>query len=479
MNRENPSKTLCTTLFSMVDGEELRRIVRQANLEDDEEVQQLLKTAVATDIESLREQIKKKLEAKATQRTQHPFNEEAPKNSPLNSIYLGKTQNQDKVYTLNEDELTEHLLASGQTGSGKTTLFYNLMTQLDSPFWAFDRKQDYRHLTNQMDDLLVLPWKKLKLNPLKPPPGVAPDRWNNIFSIIFSQSFSLLTGSEGFLTTAVAELYVKYNLYQSQPDSYPSLYDLTNLVRSDQISVGPASASYKDRVYWRLNPILMTVGDIFHCSEGYPIEELLQRNVVFEIGGLNRNLQRFLQQILFAYVYEYLLAQGSRDEGLQLVLFADEAKQLFSVYLERQDASGMPEIDDMLAKARQMGLSTVAADQEPSKLTDSLKANTKTKVLLPVADQKQFQAIAESMNLDRRQSDYAKRLDTGQAVIQAGNNDPVPVNLLNYQVSQDVDDEKLREDQQEKWENLEHEEREIKGNYYSGDAGKDASLDDF
>jgi hypothetical protein len=139
----------------------------------------------------------------------------------------------------------------------------------------------------------------------------------------------------------------------------------------------------------------------------------------------------------------------------------------------------MPEIDDMLAKARQMGLSTVAADQEPSKLTDSLKANTKTKVLLPVADQKQFQAIAESMNLDRRQSDYAKRLDTGQAVIQAGNNDPVPVNLLNYQVSQDVDDEKLREDQQEKWENLEHEEREIKGNYYSGDAGKDASLDDF
>jgi DNA helicase HerA-like ATPase len=464
----------------MVDGEQLQRIVRQAGIEDDPEAQQLLKAAARIENEHLRQQIRKKLEQKAAEKTEHPFNEAPPQNSPLNSLYLGQTQNQDRVYTLTEDDLLQHILASGQSGSGKTTLFYNLMTQLDSPFWAFDRKQDYRHLTNQIDDLLVLPWKKLKLNPLKPPPGVAPDRWNNIFSIIFSQSFNLLTGSEGFLTTAVAQTYVKYDLYQEQPDSYPCLYDLTNLVRSDEISVGPASASYKDRVYWRLNPLLMTVGEIFHCSEGYPIHELIQRNVVFEIGGLNRNLQRFLQQILFAYIYEYLLAKGMRDEGLQLVLFADEAKQLFSVYLERQDASGIPEIDDMLAKARQMGLSTVAADQEPTKLTDSLKANTKTKILLPVADQKQFQAISESMNLDRRQSDYAKTLDTGEAVIQSGNSEPVPVDLLNYQVEQDVDDEKLRENQQEKWEKLEYTERDIKGSgYYSVNSGKDTTLDDF
>lgn len=463
----------------MVDGEQLQRIVRQAGLEDDLEAQQLLKTAARTENEHLRQQIKKKLEQKAAEKTQHPFNENPPENSPLNSLFLGQTQNQRKVYTLKEDELSQHVLTTGQSGAGKTTLFYNLMTQLSTPFWAFDRKQDYRHLTNELDDLLVLPWKKLKLNPLKPPPGVKPDRWNNIFSIIFSQSFNLLTGSEGFLTTAVAELYIKYNLYQKQPDTYPSLYDLTNLVRSDEISVGPASASYKDRVYWRLHPVLMTVGEIFDCSQGYPIEDLIQRNVVLEIGGLNRNLQRFIQQILFAKTYEYLLAQGMRDEGLQLVIFADEAKQLFSVYLERQDASGMPEIDDMLAKARQMGLSTVAADQEATKLTDSLKANTKTKILLPVADQKQFQAIAESMNLDRRQSDYAKTLDTGEAVIQSGNSEPVPVDLLNYQVEQDVDNEKLRRTQEEKWSSLDYTERDTRGNYYTGNSEKDASLDDF
>ena len=463
----------------MVSGE-LQRLVREAGLEDDPEAQQLLKAAARTENQHLRQQIKKKLEQKAAEKTQHPFNENPPQNSPLNSLYLGQTHNQDKVYTLTEEDLLQHVLASGQTGSGKTTFFYNLMTQLDSPFWAFDRKQDYRHLTNQMDDLLVLPWKKLKLNPLKPPPGVDPDRWVNIFSLLFSQSFELLTGSEGFLTVATVKIYLKYNLYQGQPDSYPTIYDLANIIRSDEIPVGKASVGYKDRTYWRLNPILMTVGEMFNYSEGYSIEDLMQRNVVFEIGGLNRKFQRFIQQILFAYVYEYLLAQGRRDEGLQLAVFADEAKQLFSVYLEKQTASGMPEMDDMMGKARQMGLSVVAADQEPTKLTDSLKANTKTKILLPVADQKQFQAIAESMNLDRRQSDYAQRLDTGQAVIQSGNQEPVPVDLLNYQVEQDVTDEKLREHQQEKWESLEYEEREIKGNYYSGNSGKSSTtLDDF
>lgn len=181
---------------------------------------------------------------------------------------------------------------------------------------------------------------------------------------------------------------------------------------------------------------------------------------MFEIGGLNRELQRFIQQILFAKVYEYLLAQGRRDKGLQLLIYVDEAKQLFSVYLEQQSASGMPEIDDMMAKARQMGLGVAAADQEASKLTESVKANTKTKILLPVGDSKQFQAIAGSMNLSSRQRDFAKTLGTGQAVIQHGNTDPVPVDLHNHELEDTVSDQELEEIQKEKWNSLSYSERQ-------------------
>jgi len=464
----------------MVDGEQLQRIVRETGLEDDPEAQKLLRRAATTENQHLRDQIKKRLIQKAAEKTQHPFNENPPQNSPLNSIYLGKTQNQDRVYTLKEEQFSQHILTTGQSGAGKTTLFYNLMTQISKPFWAFDRKQDYRHLTNQMDDLLVLPWKTLRFNPLKPPPGVDPDKWAQVFTEIFSHATSLLSGSKNFLLKHIINLYIDFNLYQEDPPLYPTLFELKASIEQDNINYTRKSSNYQDTVLNRIEPILLTAESTFNCNTGYPIQDLIQRNVVFEFEGLNRDIQRFLQEILFAYTYEYQLAQNKRTGELDLVIFFDEGKQAFSVYLEQQTASGIPEIDDLTARARQMGIGLVVGDQEASKLTDSLKANTKTKILLPVGDQKQFQAISESMNLDRRQQDFAKTLDTGQAVIQTGNREPVPVDLLNYQVEQDVDDETLRETQEQKWQDLEYEEREIQNNPFYQKHGNDrTTLDDF
>jgi hypothetical protein len=42
------------------------------------------------------------------------------------------------------------------------------MEQLDVPFWSFDLKQDYRHLIQDQEDLLVLPWTELRFNPCNP-----------------------------------------------------------------------------------------------------------------------------------------------------------------------------------------------------------------------------------------------------------------------------------------------------------------------
>jgi hypothetical protein len=113
---------------------------------------------------------------------------------------------------------------------------------------------------------------------------------------------------------------------------------------------------------------------------------------------------------LFAYVYEYRLAQNHRGSGLRHLFFLDEGKQVFSVYKERQDASGIPEIDELTAKMREFGEGLVVGDQEASKLTDSIKANTYTKALLPTGDRKQFEAVTDSMNLSERQAEFASQL---------------------------------------------------------------------
>jgi hypothetical protein len=165
-------------------------------------------------------------------------------------------------------------------------------------------------------------------------------------------------------------------------------------------------------------------------------------------------------EILFAYVYEYRLAQNQRDQGLNHVFFLDEGKRVFSVYKERQDAAGIPEIDELTAKMREFGEGLVVADQEASKLTDSIKANTYTKILLPIGDQKQFNAISDSMNLSERQADFAQKLGIGEAVVRTGNRDPVPVQLKNYDLDKSVSDEELRKLQAEDWHSLSHEPRD-------------------
>jgi energy-coupling factor transporter ATP-binding protein EcfA2 len=350
--------------------------------------------------------------------------------------------------------LTRHVLVVGQSGSGKTTLLRNLMWELEEPFWAFDLKQDYRHLAREQD-VLVLPWSELKFNPLRPPRGVSPMRWAQVFSEIFCHATALLSGSKNYVLKQVVRLYKLYSLFNEVSEPFPSLFELEMSLREDSINYVRKQSDYRDTVMNRLEAFNLVGNSVFNCSTGYQPEDLLDRDVVFEFDGLNRDLQNFIMEALFAHVYEYRLAQGQRGEGLNHVFFLDEGKQVFSVYKERQDASGLPEIDRLTAKMREFGEGLVVADQEASKLTESIKANTHTKFLLPTAGGKQFDSVAETMNLDENQRRYARDLDVGGAVLQVGSGSPFPVEIRGFDTGAPVSDEELRELQGEKWSELE------------------------
>jgi DNA-binding MarR family transcriptional regulator len=430
--------------------EDLLSFARQNDVLDESEVRKLVLAAGLSRSEHLQESAGKAVLGKFLQHWQYPFD-----SPPVSgTVEIGETLRNTPV-NLSQGDLTKHLLAVGQSGSGKTTLFYSLMSEIEKPFWAFDLKQDYRHV----DDVLVLPWTELRFNPLKPPEGVLPRRWAQVFAEIFGHATALLSGSKNYLMKKVIELYRLYSLFQQVSSPYPSLHELELLVKSEGINYVRKQADYRDTLLNRLEAMNLVAGTVFECSQGYSIQELLQRDVVFEFDGLSRDVQNFLMEILFAYVYEYRLAQNHRNQGLNHVFFLDEGKRVFSVYKERQDASGIPEIDELTAKMREFGEGLVVADQEASKLTDSIKANTYTKFLLPTAGRKQFQAMTEAMNLSERQAEFAQELETGEAVVQVGSRSPVPVKLKNHEVEKDVSDRELEKHQRSQWENLDYEPR--------------------
>jgi hypothetical protein len=459
--------------------ESLIRIVRDSELEADPEVQRLVQAAATSENNVLRERVKKLLAVKISRHSVHPFDfgDGAPPVPMQRRVFVGEDTSGSR-FSLPEDSLSKHLLSVGQSGSGKTTLFYNVMRQLSVPFWSFDLKQDYRHLATEMDELLVVPWTELKFNPLKPPPGVPPRRWAQVFSETFCHATALLSGSKNYLLKQVFELFQLYGLFTELSGPYPSLHELQLLVREDTMNYVRTTSDYRDRLLNRLEAMNLTAGTVFDCSQGYPVEELLKRNVVFEFDGLSRDVQNFLMEILFAYVYEYRLAQNHRDQGLNHVFFLDEGKRVFSVYKERQEASGIPEIDELTAKMREFGEGLAVADQEASKLTDSIKANTYTKVLLSTGDQKQFQAVAESMNLSEKQMQFAQNLDVGEAVVQTGNGDPVPVDLDEYGVEKQVSDAELEKRMAEDWTRLSHEPRETTQEFDQVLQGKQGEIEE-
>ena len=153
------------------DPEKLLRLADQSGILDDEEVQKLVLASGVSNNEHLQDTASKAVLGKSVEQYRYPFDD----SHRYGDIYLGETFRNQPFY-LSQRDLTKHLLSVGQSGSGKTTLFYNLMSEVDQSFWAFDLKQDYRHIAQDID-LLVLPWTKLKFNPLKPPEGVTPRRW--------------------------------------------------------------------------------------------------------------------------------------------------------------------------------------------------------------------------------------------------------------------------------------------------------------
>jgi len=345
---------------------------------------------------------------------------------------------------LSREQVNEHLLLVGMTGSGKTTFFYNLMATAadrDVPFMVFDFKNDYRHFVDDRE-LLVVNWRDFKFNPLAPPPGVQPGKWGEVLADTFAHATDLLIGSESYFLDRLRFLYGLYD--DADTDRHPSLFEFRDLVAADEISTASPRFKYKERVQSRLSMMTGFSGEIFDCSRGYPIEALLDRNVAFELKEPNQYVTNFVVEALLTWIFYYRDAMGQR-QGLRHLIMFDEAKRVFDANRSRQPASGYPPIDDLVGKLREFGEGLVVADHEPSKLSDSLKANTYAKLWLTLGSGTDIQEMAQTFGLDPDQTEFTRTLEKGEAVLKLADQDPVPVLLPDYPVDKAMTEDEIRE----------------------------------
>lgn len=364
--------------------------------------------------------------------------------SSLDGEFMIGTDLDERPVGLTRRQLNEHVLVVGRTGVGKTTFFYNLMDTCQEkqlPFMVFDFKNDYRHVAEEFD-MIVVSWQDLKFNPLQPPPGVRLERWAEVLADTWTHAMGLWKASRGYFLRKLRQLYRLYNS-DIEEGVYPSLFELRDLARADQISHASPRYRYKERLDNRVTGMLGFSGRIFDCSRGYPIEEFLDRNVVFELQEPHQDVQTFIVEALLTWIFYYRDAMTHR-QGLRHVIMFDEAKQVFDINREKDTNSPNPPITNLMGKVREFGEALVVADHEPSKLSDSLKANTNAKLWMSLGSGKDTDDMRETFGLDDDRTEFTRTLKRGEGVLWVADDNPVPVLLPDYRVEKTTTEEDIR-----------------------------------
>jgi len=411
----------------------------------------LLYTLENDDREKIREEIDSLVSTFSNELllSEKPILELPSKSESIGEIKLGRVCQGEKIlweFGLTLEELNQHMLITARSGAGKTTLIMQIIRQLIAnsiPFLVFDFKRDYRHLCRYYPQLVVISWRDLRINPLEPPPSVSFQEWKQQFLNIFGHVEAIWHGSTQYLLEAIDKAYEEKKGLVTLEDVYKKVVDSNETSRKMQ--------EYASVVETRLYGLLSRLGEAVNNQRTLiDMEKLLQSPVVLELDGLGRDEANILTLWFFYWIYAYRKSQGQRGRLLH-VLIIDEAKRIFTgseAYSQTTaEYSGIPPADLVCDEIRDFGEAIIASDQEPTKLSSSLKANTYTKITGSLGNGKDINDMAESMDLKEEEREAITKLERGEWLVKlAGRHGkPFLIRSEDFPLKKNVSDEELRQ----------------------------------
>ncbi|MEZ5357196.1 MAG: DUF87 domain-containing protein [Candidatus Zixiibacteriota bacterium] len=326
-------------------------------------------------------------------------------------------------FGLRENELIKHILIAGITGAGKTNLSFQLLRQLrkhEKPFLVFDWKMNYRALRQlpEFSDLKVIRLGEkdfnFKFNPLIPPPGTNPKHWMAMLVDVIKHAFFVAHGVEYFFRKGIDYLYSQYKIYEGNTD-YPTFVDLEKLLRKEFVRGREMlwmSSAKRTLACMTFSGLL---GDILSSREPNKIEELLNQNVILEMDNLATIEKIFLIESLLLWIYHYRKNEKKR-EIFKHAIIIEEAHHILSG--QKELALGEETImESVIRIIREFGESVIAIDQEPSKISNSILANTNCKICFNLGNGKDIDTMAKCLSLNSEEKSAIDQLKVGHAIV--------------------------------------------------------------
>lgn len=327
-------------------------------------------------------------------------------------------------FGLREDEWIKHMLITGMTGTGKTNLAFQILKQFkkkNKPFLIFDWKRNYRDLLqleefkNTMVFTVAREILPFRFNPLLPPPGIEPGKWLMKLVDVIKHAYFVGEGVEYLLREGIDWAYEKCGFYSESPEEIPTFQRVYHYILKKQLQ-GRMSL-WKASTLRVLGTLCFShgLGPVVNTGKEWDFDKILNSGAVLELDALSDVDKIFLTEALILWIYEFRKTQGKREEFKHAILI-EEGHHILSH--KKENVEGAETImETCLRQIREFGEALIVIDQEPSKLSNSIKANTYTKICFNLGNGKDILEMANSMGLDREESEYLNLLEVGEAVV--------------------------------------------------------------
>lgn len=436
-------------------------------------------------------------------------------NIKIGSVVDGRRILDHMPFALSARDLNKHTFVCGITGSGKTTTVKKILVEAKKPFLVIESaKKEYRNIVVDTE-VYTLGKPEIHaphMNPFYILPGVSPQVHIDYLKDLFQASFSFYGPMTYILEKCLHAVYqnkgwnltlgchpmlanckspidffnIEYTKKQYSNESHKFLFptmqelkdEIARYVNEELNYDGEVAGNVKTAMKVRLeNLCIGAKGYTFNTSEMIDFDQLLKKNVVFELEGFADDSDKaFSVGLLVIFINEYRQVKreisGNQEMGLQHLLVIEEAHRLLkNVDTERStESAGNPKgkavehFTNMIAEMRSYGQGVIVAEQIPVKLAPDVIKNSSTKIVQRIVSVDDQRVIANTIGVAKKDAMQLGTLETGYAYChKEGMVLPAPVKISDYFIDEDgnrqdldvfVSDEQLYNSQSDRFDGI-------------------------
>ncbi len=323
-------------------------------------------------------------------------------------------------FGLREDEWIQHVGIFGRTGSGKTNVGYIIIKELlkkNKPFLIFDWKRNYR-------DLIALPEARniqiftvgrsispFRFNPLIPPKGTSPTIWLKKLIEIMCHVYWLGEGVAYLLQKAIDAVYTKAGVYKGNPDVYPTFEDVKTWL--ENYKTKGREGQWMDSTIRVIGTLCYgDIGKVLNVKGPVGVDDLLKRNVIFELDALTNSDKTFFIESLMLFIHHYRLQDRDRETFKHAILI----EEAHHVLLKKKESKETV-MDVILREIRELGESIILIDQHPSLISIPSLGNTYCTIAMNLKHSRDISTIGEAMLIEMNEREYFGKLEVGYGIV--------------------------------------------------------------